>query len=477
MSAPWQELDGLYREDAVDDALLRHELDEEAALPDGFRPTDVGNAARLVAAANGKIRYAAQWSKWLVYRDGVWAIDSSEAMITELAKSVAQRLFKMAITLPPKDREEVFKFAGRCEQAGAIRDMLKLARGVPGVLVDIDRLDAHPWLLNVRNGTVDLQTGQLRPHNPVDLLTMQAPVSFDPTAAAPLWSACVTTWQPDPEVRGYLQRSAGWGLTGLHTEHLFVHVGNGGNGKSKYHGAIADVLGPFCVIPHKSLLVASKHEQHPTTLASLFRARTIVAPETSQDDRLDEEMIKNLTGGDTLRARRMREDEWSFAPSWTAHVHTNHRPRIKGTDDGIWRRVRLVPWSVTIPAGQRDPDLAGKLRNEAPGILNWLIGGALAWQKRGLEAPDSVMLATSQYRTEQDHVGKFLVETMDVDGANSITAKALRDTYEAWCADAGEAAWTAHRIGRDLSARGFDSALVGQSRTRTWIGLDLKGST
>ena len=411
--------------------------DDYNVLVDGFRATDVGNASRLVAAANGTIRYAAAWGKWLVYKDGVHIIDSSEALVTEMAKNVAARLFTLAVNLPAKERDDTWKFGIRCEQAGPIRDMLRLARGVPGVLVDVADLDADPWILNVANGTVDLRTGLLRRHNPDDLCTMQAPVMYDSTAECPTWTRCIETWQPDEAVRGMLQRAAGSGITGSALEYLFVSVGSGANGKSKFFGAIADVAGPFCVTPHKSLLVTSKHEAHPTHVASLFRARMLIAPETSQDDRLDEELVKALTGGDDLRARRMREDEWTFKPTHTAFIHTNYRPRIRGTDEGIWRRLRLIPWSVTIPAAERDVHLADKLRSESSGILNWLIAGAIDMLEHGLNEPDSVRQATMAYRNDEDHIGKFIAESVTIDDTMMISAKDLRATYESWCSDVG----------------------------------------
>ena len=453
---------------------LRGTPDDTNALADGFRPTDVGNASRLIAASSGRLRFVAEWSKWLVYTNGVWIIDSSEALVTERAKDVARRLFQLAATLPSSQRDDVWRFAMKCEQAGSITSMLRLARGIPGVLVDVKELDADPWLLNVLNGTVDLRTGRLQNHDPDDLQTMQAPVIFDERAVAHRWLHAVERWQPDPEVRAMLQRAVGTGITGQPIENLFVNVGTGGNGKSKFFGAITDVLGPFCVTPHKSLLVAGKHEQHPTHVASIFRARLLIAPETSQDDRLDEELVKNLTGGDMLRARRMREDEWSFAPTHTAFVHSNYKPRIRGVDEGIWRRVRLIPWSVTIPTEERDDHLAEKLRAESSGVLNWLIEGVLDYQRRGLAEPDSVLQATNAYRHDEDHLGKFISEMLIIDDTASISASQLREIYESWCNDAGENPWTTQRFGRDLTARGYDGARIGKPQVRHWLGLRAK---
>jgi putative DNA primase/helicase len=449
--------------------------DAMGALADGYRATDVGNSNRLVKAGNGHIRYVADWSKWIVYNDGVWTVDSSDAAITELAKQVARRMLRQAGRIDDRtDRDELWKWGRRSESAASVANMIRLTRGIPGVIVGHAQLDADPWILNVLNGTVDLRTGQLRPHNPADLCTMQAPVMFDETASAPLWTECLHRWQPDPDIRSFLQRAVGTGITGHPVEALFVNVGNGANGKSKFFGAIANALGAFCVTPHKSLLVASKHEGHPTHVASLFRARMLIAPETAQDERLSEDLVKNLTGGDALRARRMHEDEWTFKPTHTAFVHTNYRPRIRGVDEGIWRRVRLIEWNTTIPASERDEHLADKLRAESSGILNWLIVGALEYSANGLAEPPSIRAATDAYRADEDHVGKFIAEMLNEDPRETIAAGNLRDLYEQWALEAGETAWSAQRLARALEAKGFDSARIGTPTTRTWLGIGAK---
>jgi len=217
-----------------------------------------------------------------------------------------------------------------------------------------------------------------------------------------------------------------------------VDYGTGGNGKGKFHGAIMQVLGQYAIVPNKSLLVAEKYEQHATVVASLFRARCAVASETKARCTLNEEMIKNLTGGDRLGARRMREDEWWFDPSHTMILSTNYEPVIKGTDNGIWRRVRLVPWTVTIPDEEQDPDLADKLKAEASGILNWIIEGARIFLTEGWDVPESVQVASDEYRTGQDFVGRFIREALVITGDDTRTTAAdIAAAGEAWANDVG----------------------------------------
>ncbi len=449
--------------------------DSVVVAPDGFRLTDAGNAQRLVKLANGQLRYVHAWGRWVVYRNGRWVIDVGDALVTEQAKRVAHSLFRLLPAITDKDeRARVFGWAIRSESSAAIAAMVRLARGNPVILTEHEQLDADPYLLNVANGTVDLRTGQLRPHDPDDLLTLQAPVRFDATADAPLWRACLERWQPDQVVRDYLQLEAGAGATGQPTETLSVHHGGGGNGKSKFFGALQHVLGEYTIVPHKSLLVTQRHEQHETVKADLFRKRLGVASETKAVDVLDDEQVKALTGGDRMRARRMREDPWYFWPTHTLVVITNHRPAIRGRDESMWRRVRLVPWEVTIPAAERDPDLADKLRAEAPGILNWIVEGARRFLADGFDPPPAVQAATADYRAEQDTVGRFIADAL-VLGRGWARSSDIRAELESWCDDQGVMVPSMKEITNELHAAGCRSdrrKFAGQKFT-VWTGVSI----
>jgi len=455
--------------------------DTTAVAADGHRLTDTGNAARLVAIFDGKARYVHAWGKWIVYERGRWVIDEGDALIKERAKGVARSLFQFTATndLDSDERKDLFAWALRSESSGAIAAMVQLARGVAGVIVEHEDLDADPYILNTRTGTIDLRTGELRAHDPGDLCTKQVDVAYDPDAHAPLWEKCLQRWQPDAAMRDYLQREAGAAATGKHTETISVHYGVGGNGKSKYWGAVGGVLGDYATVPHKSLLVTQRHEQHETIKADLFRARLALAAETKAADALDDEQIKAITGGDRQRARRMREDPWFFWPTHTLVMFSNHRPRVQGQDEGIWRRLRLVPWDVVIPEGERDRDLGDKLAAEAQGVLAWVVRGARAFLTYGFDPPATVTAATDRYRQSEDTVGRFIADCLILGDAEWCTSSQMAEELDRWAKDTGVDLPRMNDVAERLYAAGCTSRrqrMGGQRRETKWTGVGFGGA-
>jgi P4 family phage/plasmid primase-like protien len=453
-------------------------------LPDGHRATDVGNAARLVEAAADRLRYVHAWGKWLVYHRGRWIVDDKDALVTEIAKQVPRGLYKLAAKVAADDTEaakEIWMWALMSDKSSAISSMIRLARGTPGLLVSHEDLDADPWLLNVANGSIDLRTGEFRDHDPADLCTLQSPVRYDPDAQAPLWAACLKRWQPDESVLTYIQTRAGAAATGIPTETVDVDFGGGGNGKSKFHGAVQQVLGPYATVPHKSLLVQGRFEQHPTVVAGLFRKRMAIASETKAAESLDDESVKNLTGGDRLKARRMREDEWEFWPTHTLVMFSNHKPSVSGRDEGIWRRLRLVPWEVTIGPDERDDQLATKLAGEGPGILRWIVAGAQRFHRDGLKPPAAVLDATARYRHDEDVVGRFIAEALTIDASetgqrvNWCHSVDIKSELDGWCEEQSIAAPPSMNdvaaTLREMGCKPGGRKQVGGKRSTIWHGV------
>ena len=410
---------------------------------DSLDRSDADNAARLVRLHGERLRYVAKWGRYLVFETdgdgGVWVKDDGDVRVRELAKDVGGQLKVRAAREPDRDRaRDIFAFAIKSLGAPAIGNMVSLARGMEGVLVDHEDLDRDGWLLNVRNGVIDLRTGALRPAEPEDLMTMQAPVLWAPDATAPRWEEVLKEWFPDDDKRAYVQRLAGSALLGMQRDHIFVvHVGDGRNGKGTFVRALQRVLGPYAVVPHLSLLMQQRHQQHDTVKAVLFRVRLAVASETHRGSKLDEAGVKNLTGGDRISARRMREDSWEFEPTHSLWLQSNYLPEIEGRDQGIWERMRVVRWGTDF-SGREDRGLPDALAAEAPGILRWLVEGCLAWQEEGLAEPESVIRDTLAYRKAEDTFGRFCSDVgLGFGPERMIQAQDLQDLLVSWCLEEG----------------------------------------
>lgn len=424
--------------------------------------TDAANATRLHALHGARLRYVDRWGTWLVWSGTVWERDARATLVAELAKDVGRAIVREEFAKNNAD-SKLMKHGLGSLNAARIRGMIELARGLPGILVDHEALDADPWLLGVRNGVVDLRACALRDARPADLMTMQAPVAYDPEAVAPRWQRAIAEWFPDAEVRDYVQRIVGAALVGEQRDHVFViHYGVGANGKGTFVRAITNVLGAYAVTPHMSLLVEQKGSEHDTVKATLFRARLAVASETARRVTLAEASVKNLTGRDRISCRRLYENPWEFEPSHSLWLQTNHLPRISGRDHGIWRRVRVVPWTETFAAAAEDLDAA--LAAEAPGILAWAVEGTRRWQERGLDEPRAVVDATLAYRRAEDVLGRFQEDTgLAFEG--SISVAEMNRRYKEWCEEQD----LKPRMGelRDwLLENGADQVRDGKKRTR-----------
>jgi putative DNA primase/helicase len=421
------------------------------ATPDGRRPTsnefeewgdlphdDIGNAERFATLHGHRIRFVHAWGTWVVWDDTRWQIDHKGVMVLELAKDVPRKLHQMAATDPLGDTaRSIAQAAARLSSRGRLEAMVALARGIDGVMISHDDLDSDPWALAVTNGWVDLRTGEFNEPDPDKLMTMCAGAEWDARANAPLWEKALIEWMPNPELRDYFQRLCGASLVGQIKDHMLVVVyGPGGNGKSTALGTIARVLGDYYIVPHKSLLVVQKHEPHDTVKASLFRVRMAVAAESDKRMKLNEASVKELTGGDRLRARRMYENEWSFEPTHHVWLQTNYLPEVSGTDAGIWRRIRVLPWLNTFTGHSEDRDLPCRLDEEKSGILNWLLEGVARWHEVGLTddtVPDTVASATAEYRETEDIVGRWARDTgLILDPSQTTPGSELADIWKEW---------------------------------------------
>jgi P4 family phage/plasmid primase-like protien len=440
-----------------------------------LRQTEMG-ASELLVALHGKyLRHCKTHGTWYSNGGKRWERDLT-GDARRRAKAAVRSLYAMAAKIEnDKERASLVAWAQTLEKAAKVAAILTLAEVEPGIPILPEQMDRDPFLFNVENGTVDLRTGQLRPHDPLDYVTKLAPVTFDPTATAPTFLAFLERVLPDADVRAFVQRAVGYSLTGETCEQcLFFLHGGGANGKSTLLTVLQALMGDYARQAAPELLVSRGGDRHPTELADLFGARAVMSVEVDEGKRLAETLVKQMTGGDKLKARFMRADFFEWTPTHKLFLAANHRPEIRGTDYAIWRRIHLVPFGVTIPKRERDGKLPEKLLAELPGILNWAIAGCLDWQRSGLGVPQAVEDATNAYRQEQDVLADFLTEHCVIDAQANVFSGALYKAYTTWCETNGTKSISNTAFGRRLTERGFTAARVGKAQTRAWKGLRLR---
>jgi putative DNA primase/helicase len=456
----------------------RSRRDATSAASDGYRFTDAGNADRLAALHGQNLRYVDSWGKWIVWDGRRWQLDPKERRAVAMARDVPRHLFGLVADTPPNARHQLVEFGNKSESARALRAMVDVTASTPELLVHHDVLDRDGWLLNAHNGTLDLRTMTLHNHEPSDLITMLAGAAYHPTATAPRFEAFVERILPDPDIRSYVQSRLGAAVIGEVLDHeLHIAWGEGANGKSTLFKIVGAVLGDYAVGVPKSLIVQARHEQHPSDRTVLFRRRLAYAGELRDGARLDEALVKELTGGDLIVARRMREDFWSFDPTHHLWLFSNHLPRVTGTDHAMWRRLRVVPFTVTIPDDEQDWSLARTVvESEADGILVWLLDGLQLWRD-GREPPAPIVNASTNYRHGQDLAQRFIDEELVLDRNAHIAASCLWDLHADWCSAIGltplQISGEVQRVARALTIAGCKQRRVSTAGTknRIWHGV------
>lgn len=427
--------------------------------------SDLKFADIVIGSHGDKFKYCEPWKTWAAWdrSAGVWV--QSQCRHHEWFKCFA---------------------TGESEYLGSatkIRAAAALAMSDARIMATPDQFDGQPDYINLKNGVLDIITGQLLDHDPAFMATKQANASFDPSAKCPKFIATLEQVQPDPEIRLFLQRWLGTVLSGRTLAESVVNYGDGANGKSTILESVGLVLGSYFAKMPRGFIAKTKNERHPAELVTLYGARFALASETDISDALDEAKIKMILGDGAITARRMNENFWTFTPTHKFAIAANHMPSIVGQDSGIWRRLAFVPWTVTIPEEQRQPEYEKVLhQEESSGILNWLIEGYKQHQAIGLAIPDKIKAAGKDVQESSDWLGEFVGESLTTQprpgcyAEDRIRSGQVYDAYKKWAAANGAVALASNKaiplISKRLTAMGVVAKRI--ANVAWYCGLRLK---
>lgn len=422
----------------------------------GHNLSDMGNALRFVDMHGENVRYCYPWESWVIWDGQRWQRDTS-GQVDRLAKETVRGIYREAGNCDDDNRRAALRqHAGRCEGEAKRKAMLSSAKcELP---ISPDDFDKNHWLFNCQNGTLDLQSGDLLPHTKEHFITKLSPVDYDINAECPTWWNFLLRIMGNKEALVFfLQRAAGYSMTGGTNEQcMFIPYGLGANGKSTYLNILKKMFGEYSQHAETDTFMLRKNDNVRNDLAALRGSRLVTAIETEKGKSLAEAMVKQMTGGDPITARFLFSEFFTFMPTFKIWLAANHKPIIRGTDHAIWRRIKLIPFTVSIPENEQDKDLPEKLTEELPGILKWCLTGCLSWQDIGLDIPPEVKAATAEYREEMDMLADFLNECCIVAPGLSTKAKELYSAYTSWAESNGEKHFLSQRsFGLTLTERGI----------------------
>ncbi len=474
----WKEaLDISVGHNGQDSSLSTHGV-SGAKAEDSLRLTDTWNAHRLVNSHKDDLLWCEAFKHWFVWDGTRYARDLTREVERRAERTVAD-LYEHAGTLPTSDeRRRMAEWAISTESRYRLTNMVESAKRM--VPVHPNEFDRDPLLFNLLNGTIDLRTQRLQQHKRAERLTKLSEVQFDPSATCPLWLAFLDrVFAGNQNLVGFTQRLFGYCLTGLLTEHIIVILyGTGANGKSTLLHILRSLAGDYAHHCRPEVFTAKRNDSQGFEMVSLAGARVVTASETGSGRRLDEALVKEMTGGEPITCAPKYGEFFSFQPVFKPLLATNHKPEIRGADEGIWRRVLLLPFAVTIPEGERDGDLPRKLEGELSGILNWALDGVKEFLSTGMGTPEEVRSATADYRAEQDVLANWIQERCTLGSQESDEYAALYGDYIAWCEDNKEEPINKARFSSSLDERGCPAHRGAKGkRLRTGIARQSIGVT
>lgn len=437
--------------------------------------TDMTNRDFFLKAFPNQILYCKEWDKFLIWDKTNWKIDNY-GRVEELAVNFIRDMYRGIRFIKDKILAADFeKHIIKSESLRRIQAMIGLCKMTEQIKIRSDNLDTNLYLFNAKNCSINLLDYKASDSKTDDFATKCSNVEYNPEATCPTWEKfLMQIFNNDYELIEYVQKAIGYSLSGDVSEQcLFIMWGSGANGKSTFLNTIQEILGDYSCSASTSSFMSKNNEQS-NDIARLRGMRLVTTSEVEQGEALSESLIKQITGEDELTARFLYGEYFSFRPTFKIFMATNHKPRIKGSDNGIWRRIKLIPFTVTIPPEQRDKTLGAKLKSESSGILNWMLQGFLKWKKEGLKDPAVVREANDEYRDDMDSVGSFIRECLNVDatGKMRLANKDLYEVYSKWCSENTENPLSQKGLATRLLEKGFNKRCL--NSIRFWEGLSIK---
>lgn len=438
--------------------------------------TDNTNAVYFLKAFGDVVRYCVSWKKFVIWNKTYWKIDSSNYVESMCLNFVSKLYRAQRFIADPRLRRDFEKHLIKSESFRRIQALVGMLKYSEEIIVDENEFDKDIYLFNLDGVTLNLKTGKGAPPNPKQLLTKKSNFIFNKDAKCPTWNMfLMQIFNKDIPLIHYIQKVMGYSLSGDTSEQImFILWGAGANGKSTFLNTIQSLMGDYACSTNIETFM-KRHGDHSNDLARLRGMRLVSTSEVEQGQALSESLIKVVTGGDKVTARFLYGEFFSFIPTFKIFMTTNHVPKIRGADDGIWRRIKLIPFTVTIPQEQRDKHLTEKLMAENSGILNWLLQGYAYWKKEGLsDEPPAVRNANEDYRMDMDVVGTFISDCLEHDASYKWRLKTtdLYNAYVKWCTANKEKIMSQKWLSLRMKEKGYKRmATNGQ---RVWLGLILK---
>lgn len=411
------------------------------------------------------MRFVAKWSRWLIWDGARWVHDDTKANFDRARLTCRENAAKARSEFT--DSKKALRVARDLVSARTVAAVERMAQADRRMAATVDQWDCNADVINTPDGLVCLHTGAVKPHDPDLYCTRITAVGPATAGARPtLWLQFLErVTDGNADLIAFLQRAAGYALTGDTTEHaMFFAYGTGRNGKGVFLNTISRIMGDYATVAPMEILTIGQGSQHPTGLAGLMGARLVTAQETEEGRRWAEARIKSLTGGDTITARFMRQDYFTFEPQFKLFVAGNHKPGLRGVDEAIRARLNLIPFTITIPKEERDPELPEKLKDEWPAIFRWAIEGCLEWRRTGLVAPSSVVEATNEYLADEDALQTWIDECTIKDTSQHESAGDLFNSWKMWAEKSGEWVGSQRQFTQTLESRGFKRNRQGKSR-------------